>query len=88
MNQAEDVVVVLAHDRHYKFHSGTLARNSTLLAEMLTKPNAVKLSNKAKSAGIVVNWMIELQDLPCDEYPAGRLGLVVSIALSLGAPLA
>ncbi|KAF2646212.1 hypothetical protein P280DRAFT_464449 [Massarina eburnea CBS 473.64] len=76
MNQAEDVEIVLTHDRKYKFHSGTLARNSTLLNEMLIEPNAAKLSNKAKNAGITIKWMIELKETPTHEYPAGRLGLV------------
>jgi hypothetical protein len=78
MNQAEDVGIVLGHKNYYKFHSGTLIRNSTLLAGMLTEPNAVKLSGRAKEAGITIRWMVELANLPCDEYPAGRLELVVS----------
>jgi hypothetical protein len=77
MNQAEDVEVILGHKRHYRFHSGTLARNSTLFAEMLTEPNAAKLSNRARSAGIKIRWMIELTRLPSDQYPAGTLDLVV-----------
>jgi hypothetical protein len=80
MNQAEDVEVILGHKRRYKFHSGTLARNSTLFAEMLTEPNAVKLSNRAKNAGIKTKWMIELVKLPSDLEPAGRLELVVRVA--------
>jgi len=80
MNQAEDVVVVLAHNRHYKFHSGTLARNSPLLARMLSEPLAAKLSNKAKNAGVKVRWMIELERAPDANNPAGKLGLVVSFA--------
>lgn len=78
MNQAEDVEVVLAHKRRYKFHSGTLARNSTLFARMLTEPNAAKMSNKARSAGIKIRWMVQLTKLPCTQYPAGLLELVVS----------
>jgi hypothetical protein len=77
MNQAEDVEVILGHERRYKFHSGTLARNSILLADLLTETNAVKLSNRAKNAGIKTRWMIELKDLPSEQYPAGRLDLVV-----------
>jgi len=77
MNQAEDVEVILGHKRRYKFHSGTLARNSTLFAEMLTEPNAAKLSNRAKNAGIKIRWMIELTRLPCPQFPAGCLELVV-----------
>ncbi|KAF2134860.1 hypothetical protein P153DRAFT_305699 [Dothidotthia symphoricarpi CBS 119687] len=76
MNQAEDVEVILGHKRRYKFHSGTLARNSTLFAGMLTEPNAAKLSNRARGAGIQIRWMIELSRLPCDQYPAGCLELV------------
>ena len=78
MNQAEDVEVILGHKRRYKFHSGTLARSSTLFADMLTEPNAAKLSNRARSAGIKIRWMIELTRLPCEQYPAGCLELVVS----------
>lgn len=77
MNQAEDVEVVLGHERRYKFHSGTLARNSTLLADLLTECNAVKLNTRARNAGIKTRWMIELKDLPSDQHPAGRLDLVV-----------
>ncbi|KAI4667420.1 uncharacterized protein J4E79_002107 [Alternaria viburni] len=76
MNQAEDVEVVLGHERRYKFHSGTLARNSTLLADLLTECNAVKLNTRARNAGIKTRWMIELKDLPSDQHPAGRLDLV------------
>jgi hypothetical protein len=79
MNQAEDVEVVLAHNRRYKFHSGTLARNSTLFAKYLTEANAVKLSNKAKLAGIKIRWMMELTYLPCPQYPAGHIELVVCV---------
>jgi hypothetical protein len=77
MNQAEDVEVILGHKCRYRFHSGTLARNSTLFAEMLTEPNAVKLSNRARNAGIKIRWMIELARLPSEQYPAGILQLVV-----------
>ncbi|CAE6997472.1 hypothetical protein P3342_000612 [Pyrenophora teres f. teres] len=76
MNQAEDVEVTIGHNRRYKFHSGTLARNSTLFADMLTEPNATKLSNRARNAGIKIRWMIELKALPSAQYPAGRLELV------------
>tara|TARA_R110002003_G_scaffold104_19_gene8334 strand:+ start:16032 stop:16415 length:384 start_codon:yes stop_codon:yes gene_type:complete len=79
MNQAEDVEVILGHKRRYKFHSGTLARNSTLFADMLTEPNAAKLSNRARNAGIKVRWMIELTKLPSQGDPAGRLELVVCV---------
>jgi hypothetical protein len=78
MNQVEDVEIVLAHDRRYKFHAGTLARNSTLLATMLIEPTAVKLSKAAKSAGITTRWMIELKEMPSSQQLAGRLGIVVS----------
>jgi hypothetical protein len=78
MNQAEDVEVILGHKRRYKFHSGTLARNSTLFANMLTEPNAVKLSNRARNAGIKIRWMIELTRIPSEQYPSGVLELVVS----------
>lgn len=77
MNQAEDVEVILGHERRYKFHSGTLARNSTLFADMLTEPNATKLNSRARTAGIKIRWMMELTMLPCDQYPAGCLELVV-----------
>jgi hypothetical protein len=77
MNQVEDVEVILGHDRYYKFHSGTLARSSTLFAEMLTEPNAAKLNNRAKMAGVKIRWMIELTRLPSADYPAGSLKLVV-----------
>jgi hypothetical protein len=77
MNQAEDVEVILGHNRRYQFHSGTLARNSTLFADMLTEPHAAKLNNRAKSAGIKIRWMIELTHLPSDDLPAGILQLVV-----------
>ncbi|KAF1941377.1 hypothetical protein EJ02DRAFT_377829 [Clathrospora elynae] len=76
MNQAEDVEVILGHKRRYKFHSGTLARNSTLFADLLTEPNAAKLSNRTRNAGIKVRWMIELMRLPCEQHPAGLLELV------------
>jgi hypothetical protein len=78
MNQAEDVEVILGHKRRYKFHSGTLARNSTLFANMLTEPNAVKLSNRARNAGIKIRWMIELTCIPSEQCPSGFLELVVS----------
>ena len=77
MNQAEDVEIILGHKRRYKFHSGTLARNSTLFADMLTEPNAVKLSNRARSAGMKIRWMIDLTRLPSEQFPAGVLELVV-----------
>ncbi|KAF1848640.1 uncharacterized protein K460DRAFT_334981 [Cucurbitaria berberidis CBS 394.84] len=76
MNQAEDVEVILGRERRYKFHSGTLARSSTLFADMLTEPNAAKLNSRARNAGIKVRWMIELTRLPCSQYPAGCLELV------------
>jgi hypothetical protein len=82
MNQAEDVEIVLGYERRYKFHSGTLARNSTLFADMLTEPNAVKMSNKAKNAGIKIRWMIELTRLPSEQYPAGTLELLVRLGAS------
>lgn len=78
MNQAEDVEVILAHDRRYKFHSGTLARNSTFFADLLIEPLAAKLSSKAKNAGIKIKWMVELTGMPTDQRPAGVLELVVS----------
>jgi hypothetical protein len=77
MNQAEDVEVILGHKRRYRFHSGTLARNSTRFADLLTEPNAAKLSNRARSAGIKIRWMIELTRLPSVTHPAGTLDLVV-----------
>ena len=82
MNQAEDVEVIIGHKRRYKFHSGTLARNSTFFADMLTEPNAAKLSNRARNAGIKIRWMIELKGLPTKQCPAGCLELVVSSCTS------
>lgn len=79
MNQAEDVEVMLCHKRLYKFHSGTLARNSTLFAEMLSERNAAKLNNRARTAGIKIRWMVELTRLPDEQFPAGCLELVVCI---------
>ncbi|KAJ4383602.1 phospholipid-translocating ATPase rsb1 [Didymella sp. IMI 355093] len=76
MNQAEDVEVILGHKRRYKFHSGTLARNSTLFAEMLSERNATKLNSRARSAGIKIRWMIELTRLPSEQFPGGCLELV------------
>jgi hypothetical protein len=86
MNQAEDVVVILSHDHHYKFHAATLARSSTRLAELLTQANAVKLGNRARGAGVTIRWMIELKELPSQAHPGGVLELVVSIALLPEAP--
>jgi hypothetical protein len=77
MNQAEDVEIILGHKRRYKFHSGTLARNSILFAEMLSERNAAKLNGRARSAGIKTRWMIELTRLPDEQFPAGCLELVV-----------
>jgi hypothetical protein len=77
MNQEEDVEIILGHKNRYKFHSGTLARNSTFFSGLLTEPNAAKLSNRAKQAGIKIRWMFELTRLPCEPYPAGRLERVV-----------
>lgn len=79
MNQVEDVKIILAYNRHYKFHSGTLARNSPLLAEMLTESKAAKLGHKARAAGVNVRWIIQLNRLPDDNEPAGALELLVSI---------
>jgi hypothetical protein len=80
MNQTEDVEVILGHQRRYKFHAGVLARNSTLFADLLIEPNAAKLSNRARNAGIKIRWMVELTSLPSEQYPAGRLDLVVGIS--------
>ncbi|KAF2714406.1 hypothetical protein K504DRAFT_367530 [Pleomassaria siparia CBS 279.74] len=80
MNQPEDVEVIIAHDRRYKFHASVLARNSVLFAEMLTEANAAQLSNKAKQAGIKTRWMIELVALPSAEEPGGRLKRALSYA--------
>lgn len=77
MNQAEDVEIILGHNRRYKFHSGTLARNSTLFAEMLSERNAARLNSRARNAGIKIRWMIELTHLPNEYFPAGCLELVV-----------
>lgn len=77
MNQAEDVEIILGHKRRYKFHSGVLARNSTLFAEMLSERNAAKLNTRARNAGIKIRWMIELTRLPDEHFPAGCLEIVV-----------
>lgn len=77
MDQAEDVEVILGHRRRYKFHSGTLARNSTLFAEFLSERKAVQLNSRARNAGIKIRWMIEMDRLPDELNPAGRLRLVV-----------
>ncbi|KAF2265329.1 hypothetical protein CC78DRAFT_616031 [Lojkania enalia] len=63
MNQPEDVEIILSHDRHYQFHSSVLARNSLLLADMLSERNAVPFSNKAKAAKIKIRWTIELTSI-------------------------
>lgn len=83
MDQLEDVEVILAHDRHYKFHSGVLARNSTLLAKMLTERNGANLRKSAKEAGVKIRWMIALERLPSDEEPAGSLEWIVSSTLCI-----
>lgn len=77
MNQAEDVEIVLSHKRRYKFHSGTLARNSTWFADKLSESNAARLNHRAKSAGIKIRWMVQLVDLPNQHNPGGLLELVV-----------
>lgn len=79
MNQAEDVEVILGHKRRYKFHSGILARNSTLFASLLSERNAAALSSRAKKAGVKIRWVVELIRLPDEQYPAGLLDLAVSI---------
>lgn len=84
MNQAEDVEIILGHKRRYKFHSGTLARNSTLFAEMLSERNSAKLNTRARNAGIKIRWMIELTRLPDEQFPAGCLELVVCRVTSGG----
>ncbi|KAJ4290548.1 phospholipid-translocating ATPase rsb1 [Kalmusia sp. IMI 367209] len=76
MNQAHDVSVVLDHEHKYSFHSGTLARSSTLFAELFTEPNAAKLSLRARQAGIKTRWLVELKEMPSVDHPAGRLDLV------------
>lgn len=81
MNQVEDVEVSLGHGRRYKFHSGTLARSSTLFADLLTEGNAARLNSRAKHAGISVRWLVELTRLPDEEFPAGQLSLVVRICI-------
>lgn len=83
MNQEEDVEVALGLECRYKFHSGTLARSSTLLADLLTEHAAAKLSLRARNAGVKIRWMIELSHMPDDEFPAGKLSLVVSRQSSL-----
>ena len=78
MNQTEDVEVVLSHGQRYQFHSGVLARNSSLLASLLTEASAAKLSNKAKKAGVTIRWMVALTKLPDEDHLAGTLELIVS----------
>jgi len=77
MDQPEDVQIILCHGRVRKFHSSVLASNSTLFAEYLTEANAAKLAPRAKAKGVTVRWILELRQLPCDAYPAGRLELLV-----------
>ncbi|KAF1994273.1 hypothetical protein P154DRAFT_586523 [Amniculicola lignicola CBS 123094] len=76
LNQEEDVEIVLSHDRHYKFHSGVLARNCLFFAELLVEKNAARLCGKARLAGIKIRWMFELTKLPGEGRPAGELKLV------------
>ncbi|KAF2019776.1 hypothetical protein BU24DRAFT_386885 [Aaosphaeria arxii CBS 175.79] len=84
MNQPEDVEVVLTHDRRFKFHASVLARNSPLLAGMLTELKAARLSKKAKDAGIKVRWMIKLSHPPHGDDP----GELQSVELdTMGVPL-
>lgn len=78
MSQPHDVLVVLSHERKYPLHANALARNSVFFANILTEPNAAKLSNKAKAAGIKTRWQVELVEMESDRYPAGRLELIVS----------
>jgi hypothetical protein len=77
MNQVEDVEIVLSHKRRYKFHSGTLARNSTWFADKLSESNAARLNSRARNAGIKIRWMVHLVELPSPHNPAGVLELVV-----------
>lgn len=83
MNQPHDVMIVLHRDRKYPFHAGVLARNSTFFAERLIEPKAAKLNNRAKQAGVKIRWMLELKQLPNDDYPVGELDLVVSLTATL-----
>jgi hypothetical protein len=85
MNQPEDVEVILSHKHKYRFHSGVLARHSSLLAEMLTERCAAQLSNKAIRAGIKIRWRIALTRIPSNAMPAGKLELVQLD--SMGEPL-
>lgn len=79
MNQPHDVQVVLSRDRKYPFHANTLARSSVFFANMLTEPSAARLSTRAKNAGITKRWLVELVEMPCLQYPAGQLELIVSL---------
>ena len=78
MNQPHDVLIVLSHDRAYPFHAGTLARSSIFFADLLTEPNAARLSSKAKFGGISTRWLLELVEMPSPRHPAGQLALTVS----------
>lgn len=78
MNQPHDVEVVLSRDRKYPFHASTLARSSVLFASLLTEQSAVRLSSKAKAAGVAKRWLFELVEMPSAQYPAGQLELIVS----------
>ncbi|KAF2748232.1 hypothetical protein M011DRAFT_525878 [Sporormia fimetaria CBS 119925] len=75
MDQPEDVEVILTDDRRYHFHSSVLARNSSLLASLLTEQTAAKLGPKAKTAGVKIRWMIELKKNPHDVDLTGRAWL-------------
>ena len=79
MSQPHDVLVVLRHDRKYPFHASVLARNSIFFSNLLTEPNAAKLNSKAKSAGIMTRWLVELVEMPTGNHPAGQMDLVVSV---------
>lgn len=81
MNQPHDVQIVLSHDRKYPFHASTLGRSSIFFANLLTEPNAARLNAKAKYVGINTRWLLELVEMPTAKHPAGRLELVVSLAL-------
>ncbi|KAH7115839.1 hypothetical protein B0J11DRAFT_112070 [Dendryphion nanum] len=69
MNQPEDVEVILSHDQRYMFHSSVLVRSSSFFAKLLTVGTAVKLSHKAKNAGIKIKWRVILSRLPNSTNP-------------------
>ncbi|KAF2113962.1 hypothetical protein BDV96DRAFT_600711 [Lophiotrema nucula] len=75
-NLPEDVEIILAHDRKYKFHAAQLARGSTFFSDMLSAQNAKRLGKKAEFAGINTKWVVKLTERDTDRNPAGKLELL------------